>query len=147
MPAIGEVIARLRARKGWSQGQLSLKTAIPGNRKAVSKGAISLLESGNRKNPHILTVARLAVALEASLDDILIEAEILSARPEGCMPGIQETQFLSAIRSITNPREKREVLDHFIALVSLLTPVPRITEEELRLVAEDRAEYTEEDQE
>jgi len=141
LPAIGQVIARLRARKGWSQGQLSLKTATRNARKPVSKAAISLLEGGHRENPHILTLARLAIALEASVDDILIEAGLLPPRAQHLMAGIQEAELLGAIRSISDPVERAELLDHFIALAKFSSRVSRITEEHLRLAAERPEDY------
>lgn len=115
MPTLGEIFARLRARKGWSLRKLSLRTGINGD-EPISNSAISLLERDSRMDPHISTVAKLARALEISVDDILIEAGMLPRRTHDLMPGMQEMELLTALRSIADFEQRQELLDHFIGL-------------------------------
>ncbi len=69
---IGLAIKRRREQKGLSIGQLAYKTN-PG----VTKTAISLIESGKTENPLLDTVLQLAVALDCTPNDLLIEAGLL----------------------------------------------------------------------
>lgn len=64
---IGETITRLREAKRWSMGQLAVHAD-------VSKGTISLIESGKTEVPAADTLAKIAEALRVSCDYLCAEA-------------------------------------------------------------------------
>jgi transcriptional regulator with XRE-family HTH domain len=61
---LGQMLKALRQRRGLTQDQLA---QIAG----YSKGYISLLESGARKNPSLPTLKRLAKALKVKVGELL----------------------------------------------------------------------------
>jgi transcriptional regulator with XRE-family HTH domain len=67
---LGELISKLRDRRGWTQGQLAAYSTL-------NDAHISMIERGVRENPTIDTVAKIARALETSVDDMLIEIGLL----------------------------------------------------------------------
>lgn len=58
----------MRKKKQMTQKVLSAKSS-------VSQQTISAIESGQMKNPGIVTLRRLAMALECNVDDIFPEQE------------------------------------------------------------------------
>lgn len=56
-------VAKVRIAKGMTQLQLSLISGVP-------QQTISAIESGERKNPGILTMLKIAKALECTVDDL-----------------------------------------------------------------------------
>ena len=56
-------VAKVRASKGMTQLQLSLLSGVP-------QQTISAIESGDRKNPGILTMLMIARALECSVEEL-----------------------------------------------------------------------------
>lgn len=64
MTHIGDNIKRIRKTAGLSQQELAKRCGI-------SKSQISRLESGQQQNPLIQTIAPIATALGASLDEIV----------------------------------------------------------------------------
>lgn len=56
-------LAALRLARGWSQSRL-------GRESGIDQGTISRIESGESKSPSAATVARLAAALGATVDDL-----------------------------------------------------------------------------
>ena len=61
---IGNQIIKARASRGWTQGDLSEKTAIP-------QGTISRYESGERRGIHPENLMRIADATGVSVDFLL----------------------------------------------------------------------------
>ena len=55
--SIGACLAGARAKKDWSQAQLA-------ERSGVSQSQISLIESGDRHNPGVMTLSALEKALD-----------------------------------------------------------------------------------
>ena len=64
---VAATVRRLRADRGWGQEQLAAQAK-------VSPRTISYLESGARR-PRVLTLARLAKALDVPLSTLLGEEE------------------------------------------------------------------------
>ena len=102
---LGEVIRTYRKRRGWTQGQLALHAGLGAEH-------ISMIERGIRENPTIESVAKIAVAIEASVDAILIEACLLPL-PENDEPWspalIAMQRFLNQI-----PPEHRDTFERVI---------------------------------
>jgi len=144
MEYIGQIIKRLRDHKNWSQGQLAYHAGL-------SKTTISVLEAGKRQNPSAQTIAKIANALDASVDDILAEAGLLRSSGEIVVlyPEVREIQrILDAL-----PRPERIMAQWYVTGISdqltrMLELVESLRSEDKRLplVAEDRAEYTEEEE-
>lgn len=65
-PALGVILKRVRERRGLSVQALAKKSGM-------DAAHIQRLESGARSTPRFETVARLADALDVSLDEIAIE--------------------------------------------------------------------------
>ena len=65
---MGKNIARLRAKAGCSQTQLAAR--IGPKKLGVTQSYISELEAG-KKNPTLTTLAALAEALDATLEDVV----------------------------------------------------------------------------
>ena len=63
-PKIGRMIQRLREDKGLSQRQLAARAG-------VTNGYISQLEAGDKKNPSLAVLQRLAKALGVPVTELL----------------------------------------------------------------------------
>jgi len=61
---LGERIQRLRKKKGFSQDELSRKAEIPYT-------TLTKIEIGVIKNPSVFAVAKIAEALDVSLDELI----------------------------------------------------------------------------
>ena len=72
----GEALKALRKAKGLSQEELA-------SRSGISQSEISSIESGGRKDPALTTVAKLATALDTSLDDFVESLTEQGARRPG----------------------------------------------------------------
>lgn len=64
---LSEKISKFRKERGYSQNELAKLADIP-------QSAISEIETGNRENPGVLTIKKLAKALNVSLADLLDES-------------------------------------------------------------------------
>lgn len=60
---LGALIARIRKQKNPEMSQQALAAAAQ-----LTQGQLSRIESGHVKNPHSLTLERIAAALEVSID-------------------------------------------------------------------------------
>jgi transcriptional regulator with XRE-family HTH domain len=92
---LGEVIRTYRKRKGWTQGQLAIHADL-------NPEHIGMIERGQRQNPSIETVAALALALDASVDAILIEAGMLPP-PPGNKPWSREVLIMQRLLNLYEP--------------------------------------------
>jgi len=112
MAALGEAIERRMNEKGWNQGQLKTYSDL-------SKGTVSLLLRGKTENPTIKTLAAIAKALGASVDEILIEAGLLPPAENPGRLSLQERQLIHVIRSIPTQNIRSKTLELAIGFATV----------------------------
>ena len=62
------LLKSMRKRRGWSQGELSVRSGIP-------QPMISEIERNIVQNPGVLTLYKLTTALRCSIDDLISDEE------------------------------------------------------------------------
>ena len=88
---LGEGVRFLRQGKGWSQAKLAEESGVP-------KAYISDLENGEAGKPNIQYAYSIAVALDVTLNDLLVEAAPKQSKnrarkqDEDLPPGLRELQ-------------------------------------------------------
>lgn len=65
---IGKTIKKFRKEKGWRQDELAEKSGVP-------MSTITKIEAGFIKNPSIEKMAKIAKALEITVDELIYEEE------------------------------------------------------------------------
>ena len=63
----------MRNKRGWSQAELSRRSEVP-------QPMISEIERGVVSNPTVITLFKLSTALRCSLDDLIVNDEIVGRR-------------------------------------------------------------------
>jgi len=123
MAALGEAIERRMNGKGWNQGQLKTYSEL-------SKGTVSLLLRGKTENPTIKTLAAIAKALGASVDEILTEAGLLPPAENPGRLSLQERQLIQAIRSIPTQNIRWTTLELVIGFATVARDADAARQEE-----------------
>lgn len=101
---IGKTIRRLREERGWSQGQVHIKTGIP-------ETQISRIERDVHKDISAKNVARLAKAFGVTADYLLREAEWLDSHRPVNDPTPPEQQLIDTIRSVPSKNIRDSLLE------------------------------------
>ena len=135
---LGIILRRLREERGWSQGQLSVRSG-------VDQSHLSKIERDVHETINARVLARIADALNISTDYLMIEAGWLHREPPSINPSFAEQRLLDIIHQIPSARIRSKVLEQFtwIAQVARDADLARQTPS-LRQAAEAREEYEEE---
>lgn len=136
----GRAIEKHREAHGWTFGQLE-------QRSGVAKSYLSRLEDGQHPNVSAKKLAGIALAFGLGVDYFCQIAGWLPAPEEIGDLAADERELIGMLRKIRSPIERRELLDNIMGLLRFSADVDQIVQERLRLVAEEQAEYTEEDEE
>ena len=137
---LGTLLRQLRKDRGWTQGQLALRSGI--DQSHLSKIERDVHDS---VNAHVL--ARLAEALEVSVDYLCEEAGWLTGRPHPKELALAEYNLIETIRLVTSPGVRHKVLEQLTWIAESVVKAEKTQQlEELnsvRKAAEHRAPYQE----
>ena len=92
---LGKAILRLRKARDWTQGQLSTYSG-------VDQSYLSRIERDQHENVSVKIIAAIAMALDVSVDSILIEGGILP-QPEGDKPWSREVLIMQRLLNLYEP--------------------------------------------
>jgi len=115
------VIKARRERKGWTQGQLAVRSGLGAEH-------ISMIERGIRENPTVETVGKLADALDVSCEWLCHEAGLVHREnPTTALhPDVEQVDRI--IKSLP-PAERVIAEEIMIAVVKMLTNMAEHTDE------------------
>ncbi len=136
----GRAIQKHREAHAWTFGQLE-------QRSGVAKSYLNRLEHGEHPNVSAKKLAGIALAFGLGVDYFCQIAGWLPSQQQTEDLARDETELIGMLRKIRSPVERREILDNIMGLLRFSTDVDRIVQDRLRLVAEERGEYTEEGEE
>lgn len=135
--SIGKTITRLREQRGWTQGQLAVRTGIAAT-------YIGRIEHDVHQTINARNLGKFAVALGVSTDYMMVEAGwIPDTAPATTTLGIAEQQLIDTIREVRSENLRRKLLEQFTWIAEVARDADLARQPALKLVAESKKEYEE----
>lgn len=134
---LGNAIRRLREARGWTQGQLAIKSK-------VGQSHISQIERGGSRKVSAEVLSKVASVLNVRVDYLCQEAGWLPRTEVLRDPSSAESVLVEMIRSIPTPHIQDRLLEQFTWIAEVARDADLARKPALKLVAESKEEYEEE---
>ena len=103
---LGTTIKRLRQARGWTQGQLAMRSG-------VEQSHLSKIEREVHETVNARVLARIAMALQVSADELMEEAGWLPPSDRADHLRAAEQKLVNTIRAIPTTKVRDRVVEQF----------------------------------